>query len=119
SSRSTRDTRSSPRRGHSATAYRTSATTTSSAPRPGDGSGGSRALAQAGRPGVARGTSPEDGEHLPFVGDPLQDVLPPVLEGEARADDEVLDRPGHEHLARAGEGGDPGADVDGQPADVV
>jgi hypothetical protein len=46
-------------------------------------------------------------------------VLAPVLKLETRADDKVTHRGGREHLARTGEGADPGTDMDSDPCDVV
>ena len=44
---------------------------------------------------------------------------PAVLQGDAGADHQVADGPGDQDLAGAGGGHDAGADVDGDPADVV
>src|SRR3954451_20659080 len=55
----------------------------------------------------------------PGAGYALELVFASVGHGEARSDDEVLDGLGDEDLAGAGEGRDAGADVDGEPADVV
>jgi len=46
-------------------------------------------------------------------------VLAAVLELDARPHDEILDRGGHQDLARAGQRRDPGRDVDGEPAEVL
>src|SRR6266508_5903029 len=42
-----------------------------------------------------------------------------VLEADARAGGEVLDRPRHQHLAGFGDGRHPGGDVHGDPADLA
>jgi len=46
-------------------------------------------------------------------------VLAAVGEGELAADHEVADGAGDEDLAGSSEGHDPGAEVDGEAADVV
>ena len=52
-------------------------------------------------------------------GTPFSVVLAARLELDLRADDEVLDGAGDEHLAGLGQGADPGADVDRDAGDVV
>jgi hypothetical protein len=42
-----------------------------------------------------------------------------ILEAKPRAGDEILHGAGHEDLARLRRGRDPGADVDGDPAQLV
>src|SRR5262245_27335836 len=44
---------------------------------------------------------------------------PAVVELEAGADDQLADRARHQQLSGAGQGADPGADVDRHPEDVV
>lgn len=55
------------------------------------------------------------GEELPVAFDSLQLVPAPVLELDVRAEQQVPDRAGHEHLTGHGAGQDPGGDVDGDP----
>ena len=43
-------------------------------------------------------------------------MLAPILEADARPGDEILDRPGHEYLARIGGRGDTSAHDDSQTA---
>jgi hypothetical protein len=45
-------------------------------------------------------------------------VLPAVVDGKGRADQQVLHRARDRHLTVGGAGRDPGRDVDGQPAEV-
>jgi hypothetical protein len=59
---------------------------------------------------VVRASGPE-GEDAPFAGHALQLADAAILEHEARANDQVLDRARHEDLASARERRDAGADV--------
>src|SRR5436309_720353 len=59
---------------------------------------------------------PGDGEDAPRAGHALQLVFAPVVELEARPHQQVLDRAGHEHLARARQGRHPRRDVYGEPS---
>jgi len=54
----------------------------------------------------------------PAAGNPFEFPLSAVFEEEPGAGDKILDRLGDEHLARAGAGGDSGADRDGQACDL-
>src|ERR671915_2352675 len=65
------------------------------------------------------GRSPIGGEQLPGVAEALQCVGPAVLQVDAGAGDQVPDGSRDQHLAGPGGGHDPGAEVDGDPADVV
>ncbi len=56
---------------------------------------------------------------MPWIGDALQLVLPPVLEYEAGTRDEVLHRGGDEHFVSSCERCNPSPDVDGDPTDFV
>jgi hypothetical protein len=56
---------------------------------------------------------------VPGLGDALELVLAAVFELDSRAGDEVLYRARDEHLPGLGEGGDPGADVNGDAAGLV
>src|SRR2546428_4139274 len=69
------------------------------------------------RPGQA--TSPGYCEKAPRAGNAFQLVLAALVELEPRARDEVLDRAGDEHLARARRGRYARADVDGDAADLA
>ncbi len=80
---------------------------------PAEGRSASTAGRAAGRSYAAAAHS----RHSP--GHALQLVLAAVLERDPRADDEVLDRARHEHLAGPALSPDPRADVDGEPPDVV
>src|SRR5215203_2163796 len=60
-----------------------------------------------------------DGKQPPLARDALQLVLTAVVEFDSRARDEVFDGRGDKDLARRGEPGDPGADRDGDPRDLV
>jgi hypothetical protein len=69
-----------------------------------------------------RDDSPASGDRgvdAPRPGHALQLALAALLESEPRSCDEVAHRLGDEHLARPGESGNAGADVDGDAADVV
>ena len=66
-----------------------------------------------------RDPSASNGEEVPLAGDALELVLAAIVELEAGADDEVLDRARDEDLAGAGERRDPCADVDREAGDVV
>jgi hypothetical protein len=59
------------------------------------------------------------GEDPPPAGYALELVFSPFGKRESGADHEVLDRAGNEYFAGAGQVCDPGADVDGQPADII
>lgn len=54
----------------------------------------------------------------PLVWYAAQRVRAAVLEADAGSEDELLDRVGHEHLARTGQRPHPGGDVDGETAQV-
>jgi len=54
-----------------------------------------------------------------LAGDALEFVGSLVGEVQARADDEVVHRTGHEYLGRLGDGSHARADVNGEAADVV
>ena len=56
-------------------------------------------------------------EQVPSVGNTLKGVVPPVGEGDARAEDEHLYGAGDQDFPRGGEGGDPGTHMDRQPGD--
>ena len=56
---------------------------------------------------------------VPAFGDALQLVLASVFERQATARNQVSDRRRHEDLAGAGERGDTGADVHGDPVDAI
>jgi hypothetical protein len=43
----------------------------------------------------------------------------PIIEHQARAHDQVLDRARHEDFTSTSKGGDPGPDMDGEPGDVI
>src|SRR5215471_16569229 len=49
----------------------------------------------------------------------LEFMLAPVLELETRSRHQILDRGGDQDLARAGEGANPGGDVDGNATEVI
>src|SRR5215218_9657173 len=66
-----------------------------------------------------RGSHLADGEELPLVAHALEGADPAVLQRDTGAYYQVTDRPGHQDLARAGGGHDPGAQVHGDPAHVV
>jgi hypothetical protein len=50
---------------------------------------------------------------------PLELALPPILELEAGASDEITRRRGHEHLARTGAAGNPRANMNRDAARLV
>src|SRR5207247_6593263 len=60
-----------------------------------------------------------DGEQLPFLGDAFQRVRSPVDERQPGTHDEIAHRPRAQHLAGLGLPHHAGADVHGDPADVV
>src|SRR5262249_27548203 len=51
--------------------------------------------------------------------DALQFVFAAVLELDARAHDEILDRRGNQNLAWAAQRRHPGGDMDGEPAEIL
>src|SRR3974390_3406134 len=61
----------------------------------------------------------QDGEELPAATEPLQFVLPALLELDARSGHEVADIPGHEHLIWSGNRRTALSDVDGDSTHVV
>src|SRR5947208_16184924 len=60
-----------------------------------------------------------DRQHLPLARDALELVDAAIVERQARSDDEVAHRAGDDDLARVGQRGDAGADVDGEAGEVV
>jgi hypothetical protein len=58
-------------------------------------------------------------EDPPLARDAFQSFRSAIREAQARASDQILDGARHQNLAGGGEGGDAGADVDGDAADVV
>src|SRR5262249_4333298 len=67
----------------------------------------------------ARRRGSEGGVDAPLARYALELVDTAVLEGEARAGDEILDRLRDEYLARSGERGDPRSGVDCDAADLL
>src|SRR3954451_18823362 len=68
---------------------------------------------------AARTGRSADGKELPAVGGALECVAAAADELIAGAGDEVADRASHEQLARAGQRGDAGGDMDADPRDVI
>src|SRR5262249_35623017 len=66
----------------------------------------------------ARCRGSDRGVDPPLARDALELVDATILEGEAGAGDEILNRLRDEHLARPGEGGDSRPGVDGDAADL-
>src|SRR4051812_43618075 len=60
-----------------------------------------------------------DGEELPATRDALEVVLAAIAELNARAGDQIGDRSGDQHFARAGKRANPCADVHADATDVV
>src|SRR5829696_1600290 len=70
-------------------------------------------------PPVAVTGSSSHGEHPPLAGHTLQRVTTAVDEVDVGSVDEISHRARDKHLARTGEGGNPGADVHGDARQVV
>src|SRR5215218_10105820 len=70
-------------------------------------------------PPVAVTGSSSHGEHMPLAGHALQRVTTAVDEVDVGSADEIPHGARDQHLARAGEGGNPGADVHGDARQVV
>src|SRR5438876_4830883 len=59
------------------------------------------------------------GEQLPLALDALEGVRSAILHREVGSDDQITDRPGHQHLVRPRRRHHAGRDVDRHTADIV